>query len=151
MMLKTVIFLAIVLSALALIPYGAHLFSLPNKIGMTREQYFIAQAAYDGWALIGLILFPAMLVNIVLAVMLRGEAGFMWAVAGCICMAATLGVFFAFTYPANVATQNWKVAPSDWAKLRYRWEYSHAANAGLIFASFCLIVLASVTSLAPRR
>src|SRR5262245_6468957 len=151
MMLKAVIFLAVVLTALALIPYGAHLFSLPNKIGMTREEYFVAQAAYDGWALLGVVLIPAMLVNIVLAVMLRGEAGFACAVAGCIVMAATLAVFFAFTYPGNAATQNWKVAPIDWAELRYRWEYSHAANAGLIFASFCLIVLASITALAPRR
>jgi hypothetical protein len=151
MVLKTVVFLAIVLSALALIPYGAHLFALPNKIGMTREQYFIAQSAYDGWALLSVILIPAMLVNIVLAAMLRGQAGFGFAVAGCVLMAATLAVFFAFTYPANVATQNWKVAPSDWAELRHRWEYSHAANAGLIFASFCLIVLASLAALLPRR
>jgi ribose/xylose/arabinose/galactoside ABC-type transport system permease subunit len=151
MILKAVIFLAVVLSALALIPYGAHLFSLPNKIGMTREQYFVAQSAYDGWALLSVILIPAMLVNVALALMLRGEEGFGLAVAGCIVMVATLAVFFAFTYPANVATQNWKVAPSDWAELRHRWEYSHAANAGLIFASFCLIVLASLAALAPRR
>jgi len=148
MILKTVMFLAVVLTALALIPYGAHLFSLPNKIDMTREQYFVAQSVYNGWALISVILIPAMLVNIALAVMLRGEAGFMPAVAGCICMAATLAVFFAFTYPANVATQNWTVVPADWERLRRSWEYSHAANAGLAFASFCLIVLAT---LAQRR
>jgi hypothetical protein len=144
MALKTVMFLAVVLTALALIPYGAHLFALPNKIGMTREQYFVAQSAYNGWALLSVILIPAMLINIVLAVMLRGEAGFMCAVAGCTCMAATLLVFFAFTYPANVATQNWTVMPADWEMLRRNWEYSHAANAGLAFASFCLIVLATL-------
>ena len=151
MMLKAVIFLAVVLSALALIPYGAHLFSLPNKIGMTREQYFVAQSVCDGWALISVILIPAMLVNIALALMLRGEEGFGLAAAGCVVMAMTLAVFFVFTYPANVATQNWKVAPSNWAELRHQWEYSHAANAGLIFASFCLIVLAGITALVPRR
>jgi hypothetical protein len=148
MMLKTVMFLALVLSALALIPYGAHLFSLPNKIGMTREQYLVAQSVYSGWSLLSFVLIPAMLINIALAVMLRGEAGFAFAAAGCVCMAATLGVFFAFTYPANVATQNWTVAPSDWERLRYSWEYSHAANAGLAFAAFCLIALACVV---PRR
>jgi hypothetical protein len=148
MALKTVMFLAVVLTALALIPYGAHLFALPNKIGMTREQYYVAQSAYNGWALLSVILIPAMLVNIVLAVMLRGEGGVWLAVAGCICMAATLAVFFAFTYPANVATQNWTVMPADWETLRRNWEYSHAANAVLAFAAFCLIVLAT---LAPRR
>jgi hypothetical protein len=146
MVLKTVMFLAVVLTALALIPYGAHLFALPNKIGMTREQYFVAQSAYNGWALLSVILIPAMLANIVLAVMLRSETGFWLAAAGCFCMAATLAVFFALTYPANVATQNWTVVPPDWETLRRNWEYSHAANAVLAFASFCLIVLATLAS-----
>jgi hypothetical protein len=145
-MLKIVSFLALVFTALALVPYGAHLFSLPNKIGMTQEHYFIAQRAYDNWALTSLILFPAMLINIVLAIMLRADRPeFYLAVAGCICMAATLAVFFAFTYPGNVATQNWTVAPSNWEELRTRWEYSHAFNALLTFASFCLMTLAVLT------
>ena len=121
MMLKAVIFLAVVLTALALIPYGAHLFSLPNKIGMTREQYFVAQSVYDGWALLerhshsgdaGECRAGAD------AARRGGRSGL--AMAGCVCMAATLAVFFTFTYPANVATQNWKVAPSDWAALRHQ-------------------------------
>jgi len=148
MMLRVVTFFAVLLTALTLIPYGAHLFSLPNKIGMTQDQYFVAQSIYRGWALLSLILIPAMLVDIVFAAMLRGEAGFVAAVTGCGCMATTLGVFFAFTYPANVATQNWTVVPPDWQTLRRNWECSHAANAVLAFAALCLIVLAA---LAPRR
>jgi hypothetical protein len=35
--------LALVLTALALVPAGAHLFALPNKIGLAQEQYFIVQ------------------------------------------------------------------------------------------------------------
>ncbi len=42
MALRVVQFLALVLTALALIPAGAHLFALPNKIGLAQEQYFIA-------------------------------------------------------------------------------------------------------------
>jgi len=145
MMLRIVSFLALVFTALALVPYGAHLFSLPNKIGMTQEQYFIAQRAYDNWALLGLILFPAMLINIALAVMLHAERSAFWfALAGCLSMAATLAVFFAFTYPANVATQNWTVAPADWAALRTQWEYSHGLNAVLTLISFCCIALATI-------
>ena len=148
-MLRIVSFLALVFTALALVPYGAHLFSLPNKIGMTQEHYFIAQRAYDNWALMSLVLFPAMLLNIILAVMLRREGtAFYLAVAGCLCMAATLAIFFAWTYPGNVATKNWTVAPANWAELRSRWEYSHAANAFVLFASFCLVALAA---LIPRR
>jgi hypothetical protein len=63
-------------------------------------------------------------------------------------MAATLPIFFAGTYPANVATQNWSVVPANWEALRTQWEYSHAVNAGLTFLSLCLTALASV---AQRR
>jgi hypothetical protein len=132
---------------------GADSLRLPPVLAAQQDrdgagQYFVAQSVYSGWSMLSFVLIPAMLINIALAVMLRGEAGFMFAVAGCPCMAATLGVFFALTYPANVATQNWTAAPPDWKTLRRYWEYSHAANAGLAFAAFCLVALAS---LAPRR
>ena len=71
MMIRTVNFLALVFTALALVPYGAHLFSLPNKIGMTEAQYFIAQSIYQGWAWLS-ILIPAMLFNVVLVYLVRG-------------------------------------------------------------------------------
>jgi hypothetical protein len=147
MAFKTIHFLALVFTALALIPYGAHLFALPNKIGMTQEQYFVAQSIYRGWWLMALILFPAMLFDLVFAFMLRGQRqAFVLAVAGCICLAATLAIFFAYTYPANVATQTWTSVPADWEQLRLQWEYSHAVNALLTFASLCLIALASLAS-----
>jgi hypothetical protein len=129
------------------VPYGAHLFALPNKIGMTQEHYFIAQDAYRGWALLSLILFPAMLLNIALAMLLRGQRpAFALAVAGCLLMAATLAVFFAWTYPANVATQNWTVVPANWLELRRHWEYSHAANAVLNVLAFGCIAAAVLSA-----
>ena len=149
MAIRIVAFLSLVCTALALVPYGAHLFSLPNKIGMSEQHYFIAQRAYDNWALISLILIPAMLFNIVLAVLLRSEpTAFYLALAGCLAMIATLPIFFAFTYPGNAATQNWTVVADNWQDLRTRWEYSHAVNAILTFASFCLMTAAV---LARRR
>jgi len=33
------------LTALALVPGGAHLFALPNKISLSESDYFIAQSA----------------------------------------------------------------------------------------------------------
>ena len=35
--------LAIILTALALVPSGAHLAALPNKIAMAQAAYFVAQ------------------------------------------------------------------------------------------------------------
>jgi hypothetical protein len=61
-----------------------------------------------------------------------------------LCLATALAVFFAFTYPANQATQNWTVLPADWEQLRAQWEYSHAAGAALDLAAFVALILAAL-------
>ena len=112
-------FLAIVLTALALVPGGAHLFALPNKIGMAREAYFTAQQIYAGWALLGIVLFAALLANLALAIVTRGERpAFVFALVAFLCLAANLVIFFAFTFPANQATANCATMPDNWSRLR---------------------------------
>jgi hypothetical protein len=59
MALRLIQFLAIMLTALALVPSGAHLAALPNKMAMAQAAYFIAQQIYAGWALFGIVLFGA--------------------------------------------------------------------------------------------
>jgi len=71
--LKVVQFLALVLTALALVPAGAHLFALPNKINLVAEQYFNVQNIYRGWSLFGIVLAGALVANLALAVLLRGR------------------------------------------------------------------------------
>ena len=66
-------FLALVLSALALVPAGAHLFALPNKIGLAQTDYFIVQNIYRGWALFGIVLFGALAATLVLAILVRRQ------------------------------------------------------------------------------
>jgi hypothetical protein len=63
---KVMQFLSIVLTALALVPAGAHLFELPNKIGLSQDRYFIVQDIYRGWALFGIVLIPTVAANLVL-------------------------------------------------------------------------------------
>jgi len=110
MVLQTTRFLGVVLTALALVPAGAHLFELPNKIGLSQEHYFIVQGIYRGWALFGLVLFPAVIVDLVLAILQRHRPAAFWlALAGFLAMAATLAIFFTWTYPANVVTSDWTV------------------------------------------
>jgi hypothetical protein len=146
MALRIVQFLAIVFTALALVPGGAHLFALPNKIGMARDAYFTAQQIYAGWALLGIVLFGALLINLVLTVMSRGEyPTFRFALLGFLLVAATLVIFFTWTFPANQATSNWTEAPANWEALRTQWEYSHAANAVLTFIALCSVTLAALT------
>ena len=150
MTLRVVAFLAIVLTALALAPGGAHLFALPNKIGLDEADYFTVQQIYRGWALLGIVLFGALAANLAHALMLRRRAlPFGLALAAFLLVAATLAIFFAWTYPANVATENWTVAPADWRALRAQWEWSHAANAVLTFLALCAATAASSRSWRP--
>ena len=58
---RVVQFLAIAFTALALVPAGAHLFELPNQIGLPQDDYFVAEGIYRGWALFGVVLFGALL------------------------------------------------------------------------------------------
>ena len=60
-----------------------------------------------------------------------------------ICLLSAQAIFWAYTYPTNVATENWTTIPANWDSLRRQWEYSHAAGAGFqIFAMSSLIVAA---------
>ncbi len=147
MAFRVVQFLALVLTALALIPSGAHLFALPNKIGLAQEQYFIVQNIYRGWALFGAVLLGALIANLLLAIMLRGRtAPFVFALVAFLCIAVTLAVFFVWTYPANQATDNWTTIPANWEELRRQWEYSHAANALVTFVALCAVTLSVLTT-----
>jgi hypothetical protein len=142
MTLQIVRFLAVILTALALVPAGAHFFELPNKIGLPQDEYFVVQGIYRGWALFGFVLIPAIVVNLALAIMQRRRRAAFWpATVGFLCMAATLAIFFTWTYPANLATSNWTLVPDNWAELRTHWEYAHAVNAVLTFGALCAVTL----------
>ena len=145
MPLRVTQFLAIVLTALALVPAGAHFFELPDKISLGREEYFMVQEIYRGWALFGFVLVAAVVANLVLAVMLQGQGlHFILACAAFLLVTATLAVFFTGAFPANQETQNWTVMPGDWRELRSQWEYGHATNAVLTFIAFCALVVEAV-------
>lgn len=147
MIVRVMQFLAVILTALAFAPAAAHLFVLPNKIGLDQDSYFTVQAIYRGWWLLGLAWAAALAANGTLAFLQRGRGALFWLSAcAAAAMAGAFAVFLAWTEPANRATANWTVASSDWAELRARWEYSHAANAGLIFLALCCATLAVVTA-----
>lgn len=149
MSLRVMQFIAIVLTALVLIPAGAHLFELPGKLGLTRREYFVVQEIYRGWALFGFVLVAAIAANFVLTVMLHGRGlHFTLACAAFLLITATLAVFFVGAFPANQETQNWTVMPGDWRDLRSQWEYSHAISAVLTFAAFCALIVEVVL---PRK
>jgi hypothetical protein len=145
--LRIVQFLAIVLTALALVPLGAHLASLPNKINLAAEPYFIVQSSYAGWFLFAFAQIPSVIVAFALAWVIRADAWpFRLALVGAVCMAATLVIYFIWVNPANLATDQWTTIPENWEALRRQWEYGHAASAILNLVALGAITAAVVTS-----
>ena len=142
---KTIQFLAVVLTALALLPGGAHLMALPAKIGMPEDPYFVAQQIYRGWAWAGVVIVLAIFANFAAAFLAHGRRRQLFTVAGSL-IAATLALFFVWTYPANQATGNWTSVPENWEQLRTQWEYSHAVNAALTFLALLCAVGAAVST-----
>lgn len=151
MAVKVCQFLAVVLTALALVPGGAHLMALPAKIDMPEQPYFVAQQIYRGWAMAGAVIFAAIFANFASAYVARYNLRQFWlSVAAGLLIAATLAIFFAWTYPANQATGNWTSVPEDWERLRIQWEYSHAVNALVTFGALLCSVGAAMSYSAPR-
>jgi hypothetical protein len=144
---RTLQFLAVILTALAFVPSGAHLAELPGKIGLSGDAYFTVQGIYRGWALFGAVWIAALLADLVLAIGLRHRrSACVFAAIACLCVAAAFLVFFTWTFPANQITQNWTSMPENWAQLRTEWEYSHAATAVLLFVALCSVTLATLTA-----
>jgi hypothetical protein len=138
---------AMLSSAMALGGALAHLFELPNKIGLPRDEYFVVQQAYQGWNRLGFLLLVQLASIVgVAALSRRARRIFRPVVAAVFFLLAAQAVFWAFTFPTNVATENWTVAPDDWERLRRQWEYSHAVG-----ALFQLLVTASLILAAIRR
>jgi predicted anti-sigma-YlaC factor YlaD len=78
-----------------LIPGGAHLFELPNKIGLSQEQYFAVQAVYRGWAFFGTVIVAAIGANLAVAVILFHRGRRFWpSLAAGLILGGTLVVFF---------------------------------------------------------
>jgi hypothetical protein len=142
MVLKTMRFIALLFTTLALAPALAHLLELPNKISLSKDGYLMVQQIYRGWALLGFVVAGALFSNLMLAISIRKKRkAFVLTLTAFLCIVGTQVVFWTFTYPANAATDNWTILPVNWQQLRSQWEYSHAASAVLNFIAFITLTL----------
>jgi hypothetical protein len=145
MVLVCVRVLAIVSVALYLVPAGAHLFELPTKMALSPPDYMIVQGIYKGWALFGIVVFAAMAMTLLYAILRRRERSvFVLSLIALFCLVVTQILFWAFTYPMNVASSNWTVTPERFETAWRQWEYSHSASAVLTFLA--LIAIASAVA-----
>jgi hypothetical protein len=141
-LITTFRFLSILFTAVSMSAGFAHLFELPHKIDLPRDEYLIVQQIYRGWALLGIAVIGALVSTLVLSVLMRGNYRmFYLTLTATVCIALSLIVFFTFTYPVNQQTVNWTVLPENWQELRRQWEYSHAASAGLYFVAFITLTV----------
>ena len=138
-------FLAVIVTALALVPAGAHLLEMPSKLALSRDDYLTVQGIYRGWALLGVLPIAAVVADLALALALRRDrAAAGLALLGGLLMAGALGVFFVWVFPANQATDDWTTLPEPWEALRAQWEYGHAAGAIATLLALCAVVAASL-------
>jgi hypothetical protein len=144
---KALQLVAILFVAVAMAAGWAHLLELPNKIGLSREDYLTVQQIYRGWALLGIAVLGGLISTGLLAWLRRGAGPpFYFALLAAALIALSLVNFFWFTYPTNQATQNWTVLPEGWDHLRKQWEYSHAAGAILYFFALASLVLSVISA-----
>jgi hypothetical protein len=135
--------------AIYLVPGGAHFFELANKMAMSPSEYMTVQKIYAGWSSFGVAIVTALLLTLLHTFMVRRDrTAFLLSLVAFLCLAATQGIFWTFTYPMNVASNQWTVAPADFEAVRRQWEYSHAVNAALTFAA--LVAITSSTLIRKR-
>jgi hypothetical protein len=140
--LRTLYFLALMFTAIAMGLALAHLFELPNKIDIGAEHYLIVQRSYDNWAVIGLIVPVAFLSVLILTFVLRGSgAVFVLALIALLLLVGELVAFWAFIFPVNQATENWTMLPNNWEALRAQWEYAHAVRAILYVLALGTLIM----------
>ena len=131
-------------TAVALGAALAHLFELPNKIGLARDDYFIVQGIYRGWSLLGIVLLIQLISIVAVIVLALDRDVRTFGFVALICLIAAQVLFWTFTYPANVATDNWMKIPANWQFLRANWEYSHAAGAICQLAGMTALIMAAL-------
>ncbi len=133
-------FIALVLTAIALIPAGAHVFEMSGKMKLGRDAYFVVQGLYRGWAFFGIAIVGAFLACLANAVLPGNQRDRLFSLFAALMIAASLAIFFAYVYPANQITRNWTTISANWKNLRYQWEWGHAVSA--VFTSLAFLALA---------
>ncbi len=71
--MKPVLFLSFLFTGLMLGPAAAHALELPHKIVMSAQESLTVQKIYSGWALLGIEVFGALISNLVLTILTRGQ------------------------------------------------------------------------------
>lgn len=131
--------------ALCLIPAGAHFFERAHKMALSPADYMVVQQIYAGWSFFGIAVVLALLTTLAHTIAVRrNRAAALLSFASFVTLMGTQAIFWTWTYPMNVATQNWTRMPADFGAARRQWEDSHAVSAVLAFAALLLLVASAI-------
>lgn len=148
---KAVFFSSLLFTALALSASVAHVLELLNKINLPAEEYLVVQQIYRGWALLGIVVFGALLSTLALTIMVRRDSKvFRPILTALLCIIGTQVIFWIFTFPVNQQTENWTRLPENWVQLRNQWEYSHAAGCALNLMAMLSLFVAALARYSER-
>lgn len=152
------VFLAAITMGMAL----AHALELPGKMRLPKEAYLATQTIYyPGFTIGGMAEPAAALAALALLVMMPAKGSNFWLMLGAVvALVALHAVFWIWIQPVNKTwlkdiglrdasatffrTATAAEAGDKWTKLRNRWEYAHAARAGLGLLSLVLLLVAVV-------
>jgi hypothetical protein len=124
----------------------AHLMELPAKMRYERSLYVrLHRTLYPNFGRIaGVAEALSLATTGVLAWRLakRRDQASSLTTAAAACLAAAHGAFWALVSPANTTMASWPLEsiPSDWARWRDQWEYTHATRAVLVTGALGALV-----------
>jgi len=151
---------AVIIVAVAMAMVLAHVLELPGKLRLPKEKYLAVQEIYYPGFTFGGIAEPiGVAVTALLAFLMpAGSLSFWLTLSACIALAVMHAIYWVLIHPVNnfwLRDTNLQGAGGaffglgsarsgqvDWTYLRDRWEYSHAARAGLAVVAFVLLVTA---------
>ena len=118
-LLDGVQFAAVALTALALMPAGAHVFELSGKLALSPADYVMVQSVHHAWVLFAsTMLLASAAIGLHSFLVSRNAASFGWSMVALVLVGAAQIVFWAIAYPVNAATEGWSVLPVDFELLR---------------------------------
>jgi hypothetical protein len=103
------------------------------------------QQIYADWAYFGIAVVLALLTTLAHTIAVRrNRIAAVLSFASFVTLTGTQAIFWTWTYPMNVATQNWTKMPAAFEAARRQWEDSHAVAAALAFAALLLLVVSAL-------
>jgi len=154
MLLKTMRFISLVLTALTLAPTYAHVLELPGKLTLSGADWLTVQHhLYGAFGVFGGTIEPlALLATLAVLVLVRGHRlTVALTLLAAACLAGMLLDFAIGNNPINGRVAAWTPAtlPATWRQARDAWEAWHAASAAFATVALIALTAALVRDTAP--